>query len=96
MPRPTTPITIRTFLGLAGFYKRFVDGFAFIACLLTTLTQNSNKFEWSETCERSFKILKYRITCTTVLTLLEGTKGTIAYCDASLVGLGLYLCNMGR
>ena len=73
-----------------------MDSFASIASPLTTLTQKSKKFEWSEACERSFKILKDRLTSALVLTLPEGTKGFIVYCDASRVGLGVSLCNMVR
>ena len=49
-PKLLTPINIRSFLGLAGYYWRFVDGFASIASLLTTLTRKCKKFEWSEAC----------------------------------------------
>ena len=54
-----------------------------IAYPLTTLTQKIMKFEWLEACERSFQILKDRLTSTMVLTLSEGTKGFVVYCDAS-------------
>ena len=64
-----------------------MDGFASIASLLTTLTQNSTKFKWSEACEKSFQLLKDRLTSAPVLTLPEGTKGYVVYCDASRVGL---------
>ena len=65
-----------------------MDGFASIASPMTTLTQKCKKFERSEACERSFQMLKDRLTSTSVLTLLEGTKGFVVYCDASRVGLG--------
>ena len=68
-----------------------MDIFSSIASLLTTLTQKSKKFEWSEECEKSFQILKDRLTFALVLTLSEGTKGFIVYCDASRVGLGCVL-----
>ena len=63
-----------------------MNGFASIESPLTTLTQKCKKFEWSEACERNFQILKDRITFTLVLTLPEGTKGFVVYCDASRVG----------
>ena len=53
-PRPLTPTDIRSFLGKAGYYRRFFDVFSSIAFPLTTLTQKSVKYEWSEACERSF------------------------------------------
>ena len=77
LPRPLSPTDIRSFLGLAGYYWSVVDGFVSIASSLTTLTQTSKKFEWSETCERSFQFLKDRLTSTPVLTLPEGTRGFV-------------------
>ena len=74
-PRPLTPTHIRSFLGLAGYYRRFVDGFASIGYPSTTLNQKCKKFEWSEACEKSFQMLKDMLTSSPVLTLLEGTKG---------------------
>ena len=74
-PRPLTMTHIRSFLGLACNYQRFVDGFASIASPLTTLTQKSETFEWSEACEKRFHLLKHKLTSTPVLSLPEGTKG---------------------
>ncbi|KAH0710889.1 hypothetical protein KY284_012316 [Solanum tuberosum] len=68
-PRPLTPSGIRSFLDLAGYYRRFVEGFSSIASPLMALTQNKAKFEWSETCEISFQELKDRLTFALVLTL---------------------------
>ena len=73
-----------------------MDGFAYIASLLTTLTQKNMKFEWSEACERSFQILKDRLTSALVLTLLEGTNGFVVYCDTTRVGLGCVLIKHGK
>ena len=73
-PRPLTPTDIRIFLGLGWYYKRFVDGFSSIHCPLTILTQNNVKFEWSEACERSFQVLKDKLTSAPVLTLPEVTR----------------------
>ena len=78
-------------MGLVGYYQRFVDGFVSIASPLTTLTQKSKKFEWSESCEKSFQLLKDMLTSAPVLTLLEGTKCFMVYSDASQVGLGSVL-----
>ncbi|KAH0728063.1 hypothetical protein KY284_003928 [Solanum tuberosum] len=82
-PRPTTPTDIMSFLGLAGYYRRFVEGFSSISSPLTKLTQKTVKFQWSEACEKSFQILKKRLTTAPVLTLPEGTQGFVVYCDAS-------------
>ena len=53
-PRPTSTTDIRSFLGLAGYYRRFVEGFSSITTPLTRLTQKMVKFEWSDDCEKSF------------------------------------------
>ncbi|XP_070002460.1 uncharacterized mitochondrial protein AtMg00860-like [Nicotiana sylvestris] len=57
-PRPTTPTEIHKFLGLAGYYRRFVEGFSALAFPLTKLMQKAVKFQWSDACERSFRELK--------------------------------------
>ncbi|XP_070014021.1 uncharacterized protein [Nicotiana sylvestris] len=76
--RPTTPTEIRSFLGLAGYYRRFVEGFSTLASPFNKLTQKAVKFQWSDACERSFQELKSRLTTTPVLTLPEGTEGFVA------------------
>ena len=86
-PRPLTPTSIRSFLGLAGYYRRFVDGFLLISSHLTALTQKKVKFEWSEACEKGFQELKNKLTSAPVLTLPDGNQGFVVYCDASQVGL---------
>ena len=61
-PRPLTLTDIRSFLGLAGYYRRFVDGFTSIPSSLITMTQKSKKIEWSLACENIFQLLKDRLT----------------------------------
>ncbi|XP_019251201.1 PREDICTED: uncharacterized protein LOC109230128 [Nicotiana attenuata] len=68
-PRPTTPTEIHSFLGLAGYYRRFVEGFSTLASPLTKLTLKAAKFQWSDACERSFQELKARLTMAPVLAL---------------------------
>ncbi|KAH0714755.1 hypothetical protein KY284_007660 [Solanum tuberosum] len=80
-----------SFLGLAGYYKRFVEGFSSISSHLTKLTQKTVKFQWSKAYEISFQELKTRLTTAPVLTLLEGTQGFVVYYDVSRVGLGCVL-----
>ena len=89
--RPTSATYIKSFLGLAGYYRRFVEGFSSIASPLTILTQKMVKFQWSDDCEKSFVKLKTRLTTTPVLTLRGGSDGYVIYCDASRVGLGCVL-----
>ena len=95
-PIPLTLTDIRSFLGLAGYYRRFVYGFASIVCPLTTLSQKSKKFEWSEACDKSFQLLKDNLTFTPVLTLPEGTK--VLWCIVTHLQWvwGVCLCKAGR
>ena len=95
-PRPTTPTEIRSFLGLAGYYRRFVAGFSVIAAPLTRLTQKNVQFKWTEECELSFQKLKTALTSAPVLTLPTGEGGYSVYCDASRVGLGCVLMQRGK
>ena len=90
-PRRLTPNDNWSFLGLVRYYRRFLDYFASITFPLTTFTQNYKKLEFLESCEKDFKLLKDRLTSALVLTLLEGTKGFVVYCDASCAGLGCVL-----
>ncbi|XP_070036948.1 uncharacterized protein [Nicotiana tomentosiformis] len=65
-PSPTMPTKIRSFLGLLGYYRKFVEGFSSFASPLTKLTQKAIMFQWSDACERSFQELKSRLTTTSV------------------------------
>ncbi|KAK8948495.1 hypothetical protein KSP39_PZI006255 [Platanthera zijinensis] len=94
--RPNTPKEIRSFLGLAGYYRRFVEGFSSLAAPLTKLTQKNVAFVWSEKCEEAFLELKRRLCTAPVLTLpTEGVDYDV-YVDASLVGLGCVLMQDGK
>ena len=73
--RPTNVTEIRSFLGLAGYYRRFVQYFSQIAGPLSRLTQKKVKFEWTYKVEKSFQELKKRLTIAPILTLLEGNEG---------------------
>ena len=66
---PTSVTEIRSFLGLAGYYRKFVEGFSKIATPLTRLTKKEEPFLWSEACQQSFDELKRRLTSAPVLTL---------------------------
>ena len=89
--QPKTPTEVRSFLGLAGYYRRFVKDFAKIATPLTKLTRKSEKFIWSEECDRSFRELKERLVTAPILTLPDEKGNFIIYSDASLKGLGCVL-----
>ncbi|XP_070026426.1 uncharacterized protein [Nicotiana sylvestris] len=95
-PRPTTPTEIRSFLGLAGYYRRFVEGFSSLSSPLMKLMQKTTKFLWTEACEQSFQELKNRLTSVPVLAIPEGPDGYAMYCDASGVGLGYVLMQQGK
>ncbi|WMV58446.1 hypothetical protein MTR67_051831, partial [Solanum verrucosum] len=82
---------VRSFVGLASYYRRFVESFASIATHLTNLTKNEIPFEWTEKCEESFQKLKTFFTTTPILALPVEGKDFIVYCDASHSGLGVVL-----
>ncbi|GJV81539.1 putative reverse transcriptase domain-containing protein [Tanacetum coccineum] len=88
---PKTPTEIRQFLGLAGYYRRFIEGFSKIAKPMTKLTQKKVKFEWGDKQEAAFQLLKQKLCSAPILALPEGSEDFIAYCDASKKGLGAVL-----
>ncbi|GJZ49154.1 putative reverse transcriptase domain-containing protein [Tanacetum coccineum] len=88
---PKTPIEIRQFLGLAGYYQRFIKGFSKIAKPMTKLTQKNVKFDWSEKAEAAFQLLKQKLYSAPILALLEGSENFVVYYDASRIGLGAVL-----
>jgi hypothetical protein len=82
---------IRSFLGLAGYYRRFIEGFSKIVKPLTTLLEKGKDFKWDEKCQASFEELKKRLTIAHVLIMPYIHKGFDVYCDASRQGLGCVL-----
>ncbi|GKB58247.1 putative reverse transcriptase domain-containing protein [Tanacetum coccineum] len=88
---PKTPTEIRQFLGLAGYYRRFIEGFSKIAKPMTKLTQKKVKFEWGDKQEAAFQLLKQKLCSAPILALPEGSEDFIVYCDASIKGLGAVL-----
>ncbi|XP_073057028.1 uncharacterized mitochondrial protein AtMg00860-like [Primulina eburnea] len=95
-PRPKNATDIRSFLGLAGYYRKFVEGFSSIAMPLTRLTQKKYKFIWNEDCEKSFQTLKEKLASTPVLILPAENKDFTICSDASKDGLGCVLMQEGR
>ena len=89
--RPTTVTEIRSFLGLAGYYRRFIEGFAQLAAPLTQLTRKGTKFIWDEKCEENFQELKRRLVTAPVLVVPISGIGFTIFCDASKIGLGCVL-----
>lgn len=94
--QPTTVTEIRSFLGLAGYYRRFIEGFSSIAAPLTKLTRKDVLLIWNEDCEKAFKELKKKLTIAPVLTIPSGGGGLVIYSDASLQGLGCVLMQNGK
>nr|GEW64127.1 reverse transcriptase domain-containing protein [Tanacetum cinerariifolium] len=88
---PKSPTEIHQFLGLAGYYRRFIEGFLKIAKTMTKLTQKKIKFEWGEKQEAAFQLLKQKLCSAPILALPEGSEDFIVYCDASNKGLGTVL-----
>nr|GEW43440.1 hypothetical protein [Tanacetum cinerariifolium] len=88
---PKSPTEIRQFLGLAGYYRRFIEGFSKIAKPMTKLTQKKVKFEWGDKQEVAFQLLKQKWCSVPILALLEGSEDFIVYYDASNKGLGAVL-----
>ncbi|GJW34059.1 reverse transcriptase domain-containing protein [Tanacetum coccineum] len=88
---PTTPTEICQFLGLAGYYRRFIKDFSKIAKTLTELTQKNKKYIWGEDQESAFQLLKQKLCEATILALQEGNDDFVVYCDASHQGLGAVL-----
>ncbi|GKA01415.1 putative reverse transcriptase domain-containing protein [Tanacetum coccineum] len=88
---PRTPTEVCSFLGLAGYYRRFIENFSKIAKSLTILTQKSKTFDWGEEHELAFQTLKDKLCNATVLALPDGSEDFVVYCDASGIGLGCVL-----
>nr|KYP71512.1 Retrovirus-related Pol polyprotein from transposon 17.6 [Cajanus cajan] len=86
--RPRTVTDIQSFVGLAGYYRRFIEGFSKIVAPLTQLTRKKQSFIWTDACERSFDELKRRLTTSPVLVLPDSGEPFDVYCDASHQGLG--------
>ncbi|GJX20968.1 putative reverse transcriptase domain-containing protein [Tanacetum coccineum] len=88
---PKSPTEVRQFLGLAGYYRRFIKGFSLIVKPLTKLTQKNKTYEWGKEEEEVFQLLKDKLCSAPILALLEGFEDFVVYCDASLKGYGAVL-----
>ncbi|WVZ85090.1 hypothetical protein U9M48_032047 [Paspalum notatum var. saurae] len=94
--QPETVTEIRSFLGLAGYYRRFIKDFSKTAKPMTSLTKKNAKYLWSSNCEEAFQTLKKLLTSAPVLAQPDVTKPFDVYCDASGNGLGCVLMQEGR
>ncbi|WVZ58265.1 LOW QUALITY PROTEIN: hypothetical protein U9M48_008551, partial [Paspalum notatum var. saurae] len=94
--QPETVTEIWSFLGLAGYYRRFMKDFSKITKPMTCLTKKNAKYVWSLNCEEAFQSLKKLLTFALVLAQPDATKPFDVYCDASGNGLGYVLMQEGR
>jgi hypothetical protein len=93
---PTTVTEIQSFLGLVGYYRRFIEGFSKIAKPMTLLLEKGKEFKWDEKCQDSFEQLKKRLMSPPVLVMPDLQKGFDIYCDACGQGLGCVLMQEGH
>jgi hypothetical protein len=93
---PTSVGDIQSFLELAGYYRRFIEGFSKISKPMTELLKKDKKFEWTSACEASFQELKKRLTTTPILVMPDMEKSFSIYCDTSSQGLGYVLMQDGH
>jgi hypothetical protein len=93
---PMSVSDIQCFLGLAGYYRRFIEGFSKISKPMTELLENDKKFEWTSACEASFQELKKRLTTAPILVMPDMEKPFSIYCDVSDQGLGCVLMQDGH
>jgi hypothetical protein len=93
--KPMSVSDISSFLGLAGYYQRFIEGFSKISKPMTKLLEKDKQFYWMPTCEASFQELKRRLTTALVLVMPDMDKPFSIYCDASGQGLGCVLMQDG-
>ncbi|GJT58296.1 putative reverse transcriptase domain-containing protein [Tanacetum coccineum] len=88
---PKTATEIHQFLGLAGYYRRFIEGFSKIGKPMTKLTQKKVKFDWSDKAETAFQLIKLKLCSAPILALSKGSEDFIIYYDASIKRLGVVL-----
>ena len=93
---PKNVSEVRSFLGLTGYYRKFVEGFSRIAAPLTKLTRKDVKYDWVDACQKSFEELKRRLASAQVLASPNRKYGFVIYSDTSRQGLGCVLMQNDR
>nr|GEX90038.1 putative reverse transcriptase domain-containing protein [Tanacetum cinerariifolium] len=93
---PRTLTEVRSFLGLARYYRRFIENYSRIAKSLTILTQKCKTFDWGEEQELAFQTLKDNLCNAPILALPDGPEDFVVYCDTSEIGLGCVLMQKGK
>jgi hypothetical protein len=87
---------IKSFIGMAEYYRCFIEGFFKIARPMTALLAKIVEFKWTLACQESFEMLKKKLTTTPIFILPDVHKPFSVYCDASYTGLGCMLMQEGR
>ncbi|GKD92824.1 putative reverse transcriptase domain-containing protein, partial [Tanacetum coccineum] len=93
---PESSTEIHSFLGLAGYYRRFIENFSKIAKPLTLLTQKNKAYVWGDKQDEAFRILKEKLCNAPVLALLDGPDDFVVYYDASKQGFGCVRMQRGK
>jgi hypothetical protein len=93
---PTSVSEVRSFFGLAGYYRRFILNFSKIVKHVTELIRKENKYVWTEACDEAFKHLKRLLSTSLVLAQPDTTKSFDVYCDASNTSIGGVLMHEGQ
>ena len=88
---PKSATEIRSFVGLVGYYRKFIEGFSKIVAPMTQLTRKDQPFTWMDKCEECFQELKRRLTSAPILVIPDVGKPFEVYCNASHLGLGWVL-----
>ena len=94
--RPKSVLKIRSFLGLAGYYRRFIKDFSRLAAPMTRMTRKEVKFNWDDRCKKAFQELKRSLTSAPILIVPDRGQGYTVYCDALRAGLGCVLMQSWR
>jgi len=94
-PTPRNVSEVRSFMGLEGYYRRFIEGFSNIAHPITSLQNKGVKFEWTQYCERSFQHLKHLLTSAPILMIVDPNEYFIVCIDVCKERLGVFLSQNG-
>ena len=95
-PVPKDVIDVRSFMGITGYYRRFIEGFSRIGNPITSLQNKGKKFDWNKKCEESFKKLKFLLTSAPILRIADPNKEFVVCTNASNDGLGDVLTQEGH
>jgi len=82
-PVPKDVADVRSFMGLAGYYRRFVEGFSKVAFPITSLQKKGKAFHWTPSCQKSFEQLKHLLTTTPILSIADPNKDYVVCTDSS-------------